>query len=106
MNPDPPAVRELGVPDEHPCFADHFPGQPILPGALLLQWICQGLEAQFTGRRVVAVKSMKFHQTLAPGDRCQLHIDPGSSSRLVKVRLQRLQTLVCQGVLEWDDDSP
>lgn len=39
-------VHRLSVPSDHPAFAGHFPGRPILPGALLLDEVLTVLAQQ------------------------------------------------------------
>lgn len=35
------ATAQLWVPTDLPCFAGHFPDQPILPGVMQLDWAIQ-----------------------------------------------------------------
>lgn len=37
---------EIVVAPAHPAFAGHFPGDPIVPGVLLLDWVLGGIEAR------------------------------------------------------------
>ena len=92
--------RELVVPTGHACFAAHFPGRPLVPGALLLQWLCQQALQQFPQHRLVEVPSMKFLRPLLPGDVCELTLRYDQPVRLVRVGLDRSGKKVCQGVLD------
>ncbi len=49
------AVGNAVVPHEHPIFADHFPGVPLLPGSLLLE-----LAAQVAGPLCEDVTLLRF----------------------------------------------
>jgi 3-hydroxyacyl-[acyl-carrier-protein] dehydratase len=94
------AQLELLVPQQHPCFADHFPGKPIAPGALILQWLCEMVHGHYPGQRVSLVRSMKFLDTLAPGDQCCLSLAAGPRAGQLVLKLRRGEDTVCQGVLE------
>jgi 3-hydroxymyristoyl/3-hydroxydecanoyl-(acyl carrier protein) dehydratase len=50
-------AARVEIPVDHPCFPGHFPGQPILPGVLLLE-------------RVMALAQTSLAQPL---DECTLH---------------------------------
>ena len=54
---------------DHPTSAGHFPGNPIIPGALLLAEVLRCIE-QTQGLSCVScnVKSAKFHHPARPGD--------------------------------------
>ncbi|MBI5430980.1 MAG: hypothetical protein HY938_11075 [Nitrosomonadales bacterium] len=54
---------------DHPCGAGHFPGNPIIPGALLLDEVLAKIAAQSGGEDGIwQVKSAKFPQPVRPGD--------------------------------------
>ena len=91
---------ELIVPVAHPCFADHFAGNPIVPGALLLQWLCRQLHSHYPGQRVSTIKSLKFLKTLGPGDRCRLVLSAGANTGQIRLRMLRGTVTVCQGAVE------
>ena len=86
----------LDVPTNHPVFVDHFPGDPLVPGALLIQWLIRALRKE-CGRTVSAVPSMKFLAPLRPGDCCQCAFQVGEKSVQVTVTQQALATVVCKG---------
>ena len=48
---------------DHPSKAGHFPGNPIIPGAVLLDEIFTVI-----GERIAVIKTVKFLQPVRPGD--------------------------------------
>ncbi|MGA8259601.1 MAG: hypothetical protein WB783_05245 [Arenicellales bacterium] len=57
------------VPPDHSAFAGHFPGIPILPGAVLLDVALQAIaEATGTALDICDVLSVKFLSPASPGD--------------------------------------
>jgi 3-hydroxyacyl-[acyl-carrier-protein] dehydratase len=55
---------QIQAPLDHPCYAGHFPGHPIVPGVLLLELIVDALERG--APRVVG--NVKFHRSVSPGE--------------------------------------
>jgi 3-hydroxyacyl-[acyl-carrier-protein] dehydratase len=62
--------REMRFDLDHPTAAGHFPGNPIIPGALLLDEVLLAI-AEAEGRTVGAcvIRSAKFLHPVRPGDR-------------------------------------
>jgi 3-hydroxymyristoyl/3-hydroxydecanoyl-(acyl carrier protein) dehydratase len=65
---DTSAIVRLALPAAHPAFAGHFPGRPILPGVVQLDWAVRLASICFGGpfrpaRRV----RVKFMAIIAPG---------------------------------------
>lgn len=62
----------LSFPAGHPVFAGHFPGQPIVPGVLLLDAavhaVQQALAAGAGAATTCQVQSAKFLSPVAPGE--------------------------------------
>lgn len=65
--------REMRFDLDHPTAAGHFPGNPIIPGALLLDEVLLAI-AEGEGRQVGAcvIRSAKFLHPVRPGDRLVL----------------------------------
>jgi 3-hydroxyacyl-[acyl-carrier-protein] dehydratase len=55
------------VPTDHPCLAGHFPGNPIVPGTLILDRVIDLLSRRFPEHEVKEVISAKFMRPLSPG---------------------------------------
>ena len=93
----------VNVVSEHPCYADHFPGAPVVPGALMLQWIIEAVESKHP-LIITAVKNVKFVEAVLPGDSCELTIktasEPTSLDNKIKFDCFRGQQMLLKGVLE------
>jgi len=55
----------LSFPASHPAFAGHFPGAPVVPGALLL---AAALEALGLGGAGTALAAVKFLHPVGPDE--------------------------------------
>ncbi len=57
------------VPPDHPAFAGHFPGTPILPGVVLLDVALQIIaKARGISLDLCEISSVKFLSPANPGD--------------------------------------
>jgi 3-hydroxymyristoyl/3-hydroxydecanoyl-(acyl carrier protein) dehydratase len=63
------------VPELLSCLPGHFPGSPVVPGVLQLDWVLD-LVAEFLGQppRVATIESLKFRMPLVPGARIRIHV--------------------------------
>ena len=56
----------FSVPADHPCLPGHFPGSPIVPGALLLDRITDLVLRHHPGFNLAAVAQARFLQPVLP----------------------------------------
>lgn len=57
------------IPADHPSLAGHFPGDPIVPGVVLLEEIMQALAEAGGDYRLRGIPLVKFIAPLKPGQR-------------------------------------
>jgi 3-hydroxyacyl-[acyl-carrier-protein] dehydratase len=80
----------LSVAPDHPTFAGHFPGQPLLPGVTLLAEVLEATLSQpdlaqqlGTAPRISAVK---FLAPVRPGAQLTVRLEPGPRGLRFEVR--------------------
>ena len=100
------AVLALQIAEDHPCGAGHFPGNPIIPGALLLQEVLTCIADNLTqegwvqiapGQMLWQIKSAKFPQSVRPGDSVQIHYTQ-TSPDVIRFECHVLQRTVLSGI--------
>lgn len=100
----------LPIPREHPSYAGHFPGQPIVPGVLLLELVLQAAEALpgWPGppEGPLEIPVCKFLQSVAPGATLALTLSAGQPSGTLNFRLQQDGALVASGSLRRAAPTP
>ncbi len=76
-------ARENRFSVDHPAAPGHFPGNPIIPGALLLSEVLRSVEIGL-GEPVspCRIKAAKFLAPVRPGDRFVMDYAPGSGGRI------------------------
>lgn len=93
----------LAIPGEHRCYADHFPGAPLVPGALLLKWIMRCLSEAGYGQ-IRYLKQVKFLAPVRPAADLRLNVTSGTSPQTLSVTLYEGDTLVLKGQFECAHD--
>jgi 3-hydroxyacyl-[acyl-carrier-protein] dehydratase len=61
------AIREFAIDADHPALAGHFPGDPLVPGSLILDLVIAG-EPTLRGQPL-RIESVKFLAPLRPEQR-------------------------------------
>ncbi|MGI4777465.1 MAG: AMP-binding protein [Janthinobacterium lividum] len=99
---DTPVHVTHDVPADHPVFAGHFPGQPLLPGALLVSEV---MEAMLRVPAMVArlgthptLAAVKFLAPVRPGATVDIALHPESgASRGVRFEVRSGETIAASG---------
>lgn len=82
------------LPAEHPALAGHFPGRPIVPGVVLLQWVEALLAENRLAIQEIAV--VKFHAPLLPADTVDIRVDV-AIDRTTRFGITREGVVVAEG---------
>lgn len=75
----------LSIEREHPAYAGHFPGRPILPGVVLLDRAQRALE-EACGSSITGVAMAKFLSPVQPCDPLELDYEPAGSALRFEIR--------------------
>jgi len=59
-------ARQRVIAADHPSLAGHFPGDPIVPGVVILYEVARAFEEWRPGRRVIGMPAVKFLAPLRP----------------------------------------
>lgn len=87
-------VEPLCIDDTHPSLPGHFPGQPVVPGVVLLDRVAARIEREGAGA-LARLSAVKFRAPLLPGEQAQLHIE--LSGRQLRFRVSRGDELLTTG---------
>jgi len=84
----------------HPSLAGHFPGNPVVPGVVLLSKVLEEIQqTDLTGPRVTKMSGVKFLAYVRPGEIVRLRFMPIRPSA-VRFEGHRGSDLVISGTLE------
>ena len=91
-------VTTLTISAEHPAFQGHFPGAPILPGAVLLDETLRAAQLANSPRQHWQIGSAKFVKPVRPGEPLTLECEPLPSGSL-RFAIRSAGRIVANGVL-------
>ena len=87
------------VPDDHPAFAGHFPGAPILPGVVILDIALKLIADSYQlALDQCEINSVKFLSPVRGGDTLAFH-QQRLASGTIQFEVRLADTLVASGTL-------
>jgi 3-hydroxyacyl-[acyl-carrier-protein] dehydratase len=90
------------IPAKHPSLAGHFPGDPIVPGVVLLDEIIRTARNALGGPAgCLTLPWVKFHAPLRPGEEFVTRLEPLPAASF-KFTLQSGEKLIASGNLKFE----
>jgi 3-hydroxyacyl-[acyl-carrier-protein] dehydratase len=93
----------FAVAPDHPSLEGHFPGDPIVPGVVILDEVAGLLAHMRPECRIVAVTQVKFLSILRPDEICEIRFSPGKADSL-KFECHAGERLIATGALIMDPE--
>ena len=85
------AVSAFVIDPAHPCLAGHFPGNPVVPGVVIVDRVLAVIEAAHGTLPALQLPQVKFVRPLYPGQVAHIDIQPvpREQGRRWRVRVSR-----------------
>ena len=87
-----------------PYFKGHFPGNPVVPGVVIIDTVLGYLTGEDAGAQVEAIPKIKFTEPVLPGQ--LLRIEIIRSYPKVSFKVYRDNSLVAEGELRIREENP
>jgi 3-hydroxymyristoyl/3-hydroxydecanoyl-(acyl carrier protein) dehydratase len=98
---------EIRFASDHPTAAGHFPGHPIIPGALLLDEVVLAIAGAEAPAGEIVISSAKFLAPIRPGDVVSLRWRSRADGQIsFECRLADNERLAASGTLRLGPISP
>lgn len=75
-------VGSFRIPPDHACLPGHFPGQPLVPGVLLLDHALRVIEASLPGARFTGLLVVKCTSTVGPASEVEIRCAAPKTGRV------------------------
>lgn len=82
---------------DHPALPGHFPGQPVVPGVVLLDQVAAAVE-HWQGRTLQRLAQVKFLQPLLPGQDAELALSADGAR--VRFSIVAADREIANGIVE------
>jgi 3-hydroxyacyl-[acyl-carrier-protein] dehydratase len=93
--------RSLCFDHRHPALPGHFPGDPLIPGVLILDEVEQTLASNLGPGHISALPAVKFLSPLRPGETLTIRIEPVRPGQY-RFGCACGERMVAQGQLAWE----
>lgn len=80
----------FSIAPDHPCLAGHFPGAPVVPGAVLLDHV---LAALGHSGGAIDLPSVKFLRPVYPAQQVDIFTEPGQRAVRFECRVDGIPVL-------------
>ncbi len=96
---DPLHSFALRVPADHPSLPGHFPGNPVVPGVVLLDAVVARAQIVIGTRLLQRIPQVKFLAPLLPEQDARIEIAFDADSNRAKFRVLREALVLASGEL-------
>lgn len=98
------AIVERLIPLDHPAAQGHFPGNPILPAAVLVSEVIDAIEhALGPAQLPLRIKSAKFPAPTRPGSRVVIHFQR-TETGTIRLSCSVDAVIVLSGEASWEGE--
>ncbi len=73
--PEASCIDSFCIDAAHPSLAGHFPGNPVVPGVLLLDHVLAAIEAVHGAGYAIRLPQIKFLRPLLPGEQARIVLE-------------------------------
>lgn len=88
---------------QHPSLPGHFPGNPVVPGVVILDEVLHALTQWQKNVKVAGFNTVKFIQPLLPGETFTISLEQTKPQR-VKFQCMKAQTICASGIINIESE--